>query len=315
MVEADAPVTADRGLGVQMIGPTIIEAGSDEQKRQHLGPIIRGEVIWYQGFSEPNAGSDLAALETRAVLDGDEYVITGQKLWGNPRHSDWGAVLARTDPEAPKHRGISYFLVDMKSPGIQVGQIHDISDRHEIGEVYFDNVRVPRTNILGPLNEGWRVANRTLVWERGVITLQNAARYSRQWHELREYAHAAMRNGRPLAEDPTVRERLARVYCDVELMRLTNLMYLTRYIRGQTPGLETSYMKLLWVAAAQGLADLATHLFGPEALLVAGSPEAIDDGEWTADYYYSRAATIYGGTQDIQRNIIAERIFGLPRGN
>jgi alkylation response protein AidB-like acyl-CoA dehydrogenase len=203
----------------------------------------------------------------------------------------------------------------MKTLGVKVGQVRDISDSHPLGEVYFDGVRVPRTNILGPLNEGWRVVNRTLVWERGVITLTNAAQYIRQWQELRDYAISTHRNGRPLAHDPAIRERLAQAYCDAHLMRLTNLVYLTRYVRGQLPGAETSYMKLLWVAAAQRLADLATELGGPEALLMSGSSAAIQDGQWTADYFYSRAATIYGGTQDIQRNIIAERIFGLPRGS
>lgn len=313
MFHADAPKSLAAGLS--HMASTISELGTLEQKEQWLGPMLRGETIWYQGFSEPNAGSDLAGLQTRAELDGDEWVVTGQKLWGNPRGAHWGGVLARTDPDAPKHRGISYLVVDMTSPGIQVGQVKDMAGADHLGEAYFDNVRIPRENVIGEVNDGWRVANRTLVYERGVITMSFATQYLRWWEEIRDLAREVTRDGVPLIEDPCLRERLGQAYLDVTLMRLTNLRYLTQYERGAPPGLESSYMKLLWATANQSVADLAMSVAGRESLLMPDAEGAVGDGRWTYEYFFSRAVTIYGGTQDIQRNLIAERIFGLPRGN
>ncbi len=311
---ADAPELLDM-LGLDMVGPTIIETGTDEQKRRFLPPMLRGEVVWCQGFSEPNAGSDLAGLQTRAERDGDDWLLNGQKIWSSlAQHADWCTVLARTDPEAPKHRGISFFLVEMSSPGITLRPIKQISGEADFNELFFDNVRVSSVNILGEVNGGWLVANRFLAYERGVYTLVRVMGYQRQWDELREYAHTTRRNGRALIEDPRVRERLAQSYTDIQLMRLANLRYITRYMRGQPPGAETSFMKLYWAATEQGLCDLALALAGPEGLAMPGSPRAVAGGEWLTNYLMSRVATVYGGTQDVQRNIIAERVFGLPRG-
>ena len=294
-------------LGLNLVGPTIIEVGTDEQKQRFLRPMLRGEAVWCQGFSEPNAGSDLAGLQTRADRDGDDWVVNGQKIWSSgAQYSDWCALLARTDQEAPKHKGISFLLVDMRSPGISVRPIRQISGDAEFNEIYFDNVRVPGGQVLGEVNGGWLVANRMLAYERGVITMEMLAGYQRLWEELREYARAMRRNGAPLIEDPSVRDRLARTYVDIQLMRLANLRLITRYMRGLPPGAETSYMKLYWVTAEQGLSDLSLSLAGPAGLALGG--------EWLRLYFLSRAASIYGGTEDIQRNIIAERVFGLPRG-
>jgi alkylation response protein AidB-like acyl-CoA dehydrogenase len=294
-------------LGLNLVGPTIIEVGTDEQKQRFLRPMLRGEAVWCQGFSEPNAGSDLAGLQTRADRDGDDWVVNGQKIWSSgAQYSDWCALLARTDQEAPKHKGISFLLVDMRSPGISVRPIRQISGDAEFNEIYFDSVRVPGGQILGEVNGGWLVANRMLAYERGVITMEMLAGYQRLWEELREYARAMRRNGAPLIEDPSVRDRLARTYVDIQLMRLANLRLITRYMRGLPPGAETSYMKLYWVTAEQGLSDLSLSLAGPAGLALGG--------EWLRLYFLSRAASIYGGTEDIQRNIIAERVFGLPRG-
>jgi alkylation response protein AidB-like acyl-CoA dehydrogenase len=302
-------------LGLNLVGPTIIEAGTDEQKQRFLRPMLRGEVVWCQGFSEPNAGSDLAGLQTRADRDGDDWVVNGQKIWSSgAQYSDWCALLARTDQEAPKHKGISFLLVDMRSPGVTVRPIRQISGDAEFNEIYFDSVRVPGDQILGEVNGGWLVANRMLAYERGVITMEMLAGYQRLWDELRDYARATRRNGAALIDEPSVRERLARSYVDVQLMRLANLRYITRYMRGLPPGAETSYMKLYWVTAEQGLCDLALSLAGPAGLAMPGSPRAVNAGEWLRLYFMSRAASIYGGTEDIQRNIIAERVFGLPRG-
>jgi len=301
-------------LGLDMVGPTVIEAGSDEQKRRFLQPIMRGEVVWCQAFSEPNAGSDLAGLQTRGRLDGDEWVIDGQKIWSSQaQYAGWCTVLARTDPDAPKHKGISFFMVEMTSPGITVRPIKQISGAEDFNEIFFDSVRVPKENVLGEVNGGWLVANRFLAYERGVITMAMLSGFQRLWDELRDYARATRRNGGPLVDDPRVRERLAESYTDIQLMRLANLRYITRYMRGEPPGAETSIMKLYWAPTEQHLCDLAVALGGPDALAMAGSPRAIAGGEWATKYLFSRVASVYGGTQDIQRNIVAERIYGLPR--
>ena len=313
MREADAPDPMDM-LGLDMVGPTIIDAGSDEQKHRFLPLIIRGEVVWCQAFSEPNAGSDLAGLQTRAERDGDDWLINGQKIWSSQaQHANWCTLLARTDPDAPKHRGISFFLVDMTTPGITVRPIKQISGDSDFNEIFFDNVRVPTECVLGEVNGGWLVANRFLAYERGVYTMVMLMGYQRQWEELRDYARKTSRNGKPMIQDPRIRERLAQTYTDIQLMRLANLRYITRYLRGSPPGEETSYMKLYWAPTEQGLSDLALLLAGPEGLAMAGSPRVIADGDWLTKYFLSRAASIYGGTQDIQRNIVAERIWGLPR--
>lgn len=294
-------------LGLNLVGPTIIEVGTDEQKRRFLPPMLRGEAVWCQGFSEPNAGSDLAGLQTRADRDGDDWVVNGQKIWSSgAQYSDWCALLARTDQQAPKHKGLSFLLVDMRSPGITVRPIKQISGDAEFNEIFFDNVRVPDDQILGEVNGGWFVANRMLAYERGVITMEMLAGYQRLWEDLRDYARASRRGGMLLIDVPSVRDRLARSYVDIQLMRFVNLRYISRYMRGLPPGAETSYMKLYWVKTEQGLSDLSLSLAGPAGLAMGG--------EWLRLYFMSRAASIYGGTEDIQRNIIAERVFGLPRG-
>ncbi len=314
LLEADSPYSLNT-LGLNLVGPTIIDLGSDEHKHRFLQPMLRGEAIWCQGFSEPNAGSDLAGLQTRAQLDGDEWVVNGQKIWSSGAHyADWCALLARTDPGAPKHKGISFLFVDMRSPGISVQPIKQISGDSDFNEIFFDNVRVPRDNVLGAPNEGWAVANRMLAYERGVITMEMLTGYEKLWNELRDFARATRRGGRLLVDDPRVRERLAKSYADIQLMRLANLRLITRYMRGDSPGAETSIMKLHWVETEQGLSDLSLALAGPDGLTMRGSPRAVAAGEWLRLYFLSRAASIYGGTQDIQRNIIAERVFGLPRG-
>ena len=308
----DAPGPIDM-LGLDMVGPTLIDTGADEQKRKFLPPMIRGEVMWCQGFSEPNAGSDLASLQTRADRDGDEWVLNGQKIWNSEgHHADWCTILARTDHDAPKHKGITFFLVDMKTPGISLRPIRQITGDADFNELFLDNVRVPSENILGEVNGGWLVANRFLAYERGVITMSMLMGFQQQWDELRDYARRTRRNGALLVDDPRVRERLAETYTNIELMRLANLRYITHYMRGAPPGAETSIMKLHWASAEQSLTDLSMSLAGPESLAMEGSAVAVSD--WNRKYLFSRAVTIYGGTQDIQRNIIADRIFGLPRG-
>ena len=313
LVRAGAPALTG-SVGLELVGPILMEVGTEEQRHRFLTPILRGEEVWYQGFSEPNAGSDLAGLQTRAVLDGGEWVVTGQKVWGGfAEYADWGAVLVRTDPDAPKHRGISFLLVPMKAPGITVSYIKEMTGGEHLNEVFFDGVRVPRENVLGPLNGGWRVANRLLGYERGVMTMAFATRYELFWEKLRDFARSNRRRGRLLAERPDMRAALARSYVHVQMMRLANLRWLTHYLRGAPPAEETSYMKLYWSEAHQALGDLALELGGGTALGLPGEPAAPDGGAFAGEWAFSRATTILGGTQDIQRNIIAERILGLPR--
>ena len=314
LARSEAPGLAGH-VGLQMVGPILMEVGTDEQRSRFLPPILRGEEVWYQGFSEPNAGSDLASLQTRAELDGDEWVVTGQKLWGGfAEFADWGAVLVRTDPDVPKHKGISFLVIDMKSPGINIGHIREMHGGANMNEVFFDQVRVPKDNVISAVNDGWNAATRLLTWERGVITLSILVNYEIFWERLRDYARATKRAGRRLSDVPYLREGLAQTYVNIRMMKLANLRWLAHYLRGERPGEETSYMKLYWNKAHQALTDLALELGGVDALELPDA-DAAPDGAFAVEWMESRATTILGGTEDIQRNIIAERIFGLPRGN
>jgi alkylation response protein AidB-like acyl-CoA dehydrogenase len=310
---ADAPLPLD-WVGLRLLGPTLMDVGSPELKARYLSRIVSGQMVWCQGFSETNAGSDLAALQTRAVLDGDHYVANGHKIWSTTaQYADWCILLARTNPEVPKHKGLTMLAVPMNSSGITVRPIKQINTREEFAEIFFDNVRVPRDALIGELGTGWNVTMRMLTYERGLYTLVEIPRFEKAWRQEVEYARNNRRNGRLLIDDPTVRERLAQAYANIQMMRLTNLRYITRYLRGATPGEESSLMKLHWATTDQGLYDLGMALGGPASLAMLGAPRAICSGHWTADYFYSRACTIYGGTQDIHRNLVAERIYGLPR--
>ncbi len=314
---AEAPPTVDRA-GLRLLGPTLMEVGTPEQKERFLGPLIRGEVVWCQGFSETGAGSDLASLRTAAVLDGDRYIVDGHKVWSsNAHYSNWCMLMARTNPDAPKHRGITMLAVDMSSPGVTVRPIRQISGltggEHGFNEIFFDNVAVPRGNVIGGVDNGFQVGMKAITYERGLFTMLVQVKFETVWEELRQFAGATRRNGRLLIEDPVIREQMAQLYSDIRLMRLTNLRYITRYMRGALPGAESSYMKLHWTATDQRLYDLAFALGGARSLVGPQGSRALYDGTWSSDYFHSRASTIYGGTQDIQRNTIAERIFGLPR--
>ena len=312
-IAARSPMGVDK-IGLQLVGPALIEIGTPQQKERFLGRILRGEMLWCQGFSEPNAGSDLASVQTKAELEGDEWVINGQKVWSSDApYADWCTLLARTHPDAPKHKGLTMLAVPMSSKGVTVRAIKQINGRAEFGEIFFDNVRVPRDAVIGELQTGWNVTMRMLTYERGLYTLVEIPRFEKAWRQEVEYAKNTRRNGQLLIDDPKVREQLAQSYAYIQMMRLTNLRYISRYLRGATPGEESSLMKLHWATADQGLYDLGMTLGGPASLAMPGAPQAICSGQWTADYFYSRACTIYGGTQDIHRNLVAERIFGLPR--
>jgi alkylation response protein AidB-like acyl-CoA dehydrogenase len=310
---AEAPLPLD-WVGTRLLAPALIDIGSPELKARYLGPIMKGEQVWCQGFSEPEAGSDLASLRTRAVPDGDNFVVNGHKIWSTTaQYSNWCILLARTNPDVPKHKGLTMMTVDMKTPGITVRPIKQIGGTSEFNEIFYDNVRVPRSNVIGEVDGGWSVAMRTLTYERGLYTLIVQAKYRTSWEEMREFAANTWRNGQALIDDPRVREQLAQCYSDIETMRLVNLRTISRYLRGIPPAEESSLMKLHWGMTEQRLYDLAMTLGGPAALAMPGAPRALGDGTWNMYYFQSRSVTIYGGTQDIQRNLIAERIYGLPR--
>jgi alkylation response protein AidB-like acyl-CoA dehydrogenase len=308
---APAPLNA---LGLSMAGPTIITHGTEAQKKRFLKKILSCEEIWCQGFSEPNAGSDVASLRTRAELKGDEFVVNGQKVWTTLAHiADWCMLLVRTDPEAPKHRGLSYLLVDMKTPGITVKPLRQMTGEAEFNEMFFEDVHVPRENLLGGLNEGWRVAMTTLMNERGTFALSSVTRFKITFDEIVDLARKTIKNGKPAIEDPIVRQTLAEFYVTLEKMKYTAYRTFSKILKGGNPGPEGSISKLMWSELNQRMHEFVMELEGPASQLVKGSPHAIESGRWQYGFLRSRANTIEAGTSEIQRNIIAERVLGLPK--
>ncbi len=304
------------GLALILVGPTIMVHGTDEQKKRYLPKILSCEELWCQGFSEPNAGSDLASLRTRAEIVGDEFVVNGQKCWTTQAQiADWCILMTRTDPAAPKHRGISYLLVNMKSPGVTVRPLRQITGGHEFNEMFFDNVRVPRENLLGELHGGWRVGQTTLMNERGTSALAVWVRFRQTYQELVEMARTQTRKGRPATEDRTIRQQLAQAYIDLEGLRYVSYRTFSKILKGGTPGPEGSISKVLWSELNQRMNELALVLQGPSSQLVRHSPYAVEDGRWQFTFLRSRANTIEAGTSEIQRNIIAQRVLGLPKTN
>jgi alkylation response protein AidB-like acyl-CoA dehydrogenase len=308
-----APAMIDIGVGPGLVGPTLIHHGTEEQKRRFLPAILRGDEVWCQGFSEPNAGSDLANCRTRAELDGDTFHVNGQKIWTSyARHADWCILLVRTDPSAPKHKGLTFLLLDMKTPGITIRPLVEMTGVAWFNEVFFDDVRIPRTRMVGGLDEGWQIAITTLSHERG-----GSAPHARLAAELRDLivvAKALDRDGRPATSDPLVRQRLAQTWIETDVVRLVAYRQVSEMMRTGKPGPEGSYLKLLWSETDQRMKDLGIDLEGPYADVDRGSPRAIDGGRWQYEYLWSRAASIYAGTSEVQRNIIAQRVLGLPRG-
>jgi alkylation response protein AidB-like acyl-CoA dehydrogenase len=295
--------------GLTMGGPVLIAHGTEAQKRRHLQPILRADEIWCQGFSEPDAGSDLAALRTRAVPDGDDFVVTGQKVWTSfARYADWCMLLVRTDPDAPKHRGITFLLADLHSPGVTVRPLKQINGDEDFNEIFFDAVRVPRANAIGAVDGGWEIAIATLMHERQTLTFSRQLQSSVALQDL-----LASVRGRPAARDPVWRQRLAAAFIDGQAMKYTALRHLTRALRGEVPGPEGSIEKLFWSEMYQRMLETALAVQGPYAQLVTGDPRAVDGGRWPHLFLYSRGRTIAAGTSEIQRNIIAERVLGLPR--
>ena len=297
--------------GSRMLAPTLMLWGSEEQKRRFLPPIARGEVQWCQGYSEPGSGSDLASLQTRAVDEGDEFVVNGSKIWtSNAHHADWMFLLARTDPEAPKHRGISFLLVDMRTPGITVRPIVNMAGIHSFNQVFFDNVRVPKEHLVGEQNRGWYVAVTLLDFERSGVHYSAWAR--RAVEDLVRYAREA--DGGVLARDPRVRAALADLAIQAEVSRLLAYEVAWMQSRGQVPNKEASISKVFGSELQQRVSSFGVQLLGLHAHLMPGSRWARMDG-WLQLYWLgSFGRTIGAGTSEVQRNIIAARGLGLPRG-
>jgi alkylation response protein AidB-like acyl-CoA dehydrogenase len=286
-------------LGLSNIAPAIIQHGTEEQKRTLLPRMLRGDDIWCQGFSEPDAGSDLASLKTSAVLDGDHFVVNGQKTWNTLGNlANYCALLARTDPDAPKHKGISYLLVDMTLPGVEVRPLVTITGEREFNEIFFTDVQVPTKALLGPLHEGWAVAMTTLAYERGTVANLHLGLRSK----IARLLQLAKETG--AADDPVMRQRLGRIYLEGELLKLVSERALSGALHGRTLGPESSIAKLVWSEAEQHLGEVAGDVLGLDA----------NSGQWGRDRVYSRALTIAGGTTQVNKNILATRILGLPRG-
>jgi alkylation response protein AidB-like acyl-CoA dehydrogenase len=297
MARAGAPGTLNP-LGISNVAPAIMQWGTEEQKARFLPRMLRGDDIWCQGFSEPDAGSDLASLRTRAVLDGDTFVVTGQKVWNTLGHlADWCELLVRTDPDAPKHKGISCLLVDMTSPGIEVRPLVTITGDREFNEIYFDEVRVPRESLLGPLHEGWKVAMTTLAYERGGV----AALHLGVRKKVQKLLAVARGNGTDGI--PAVRQALARVYLEAEYLKLLADRAVSAELHGRPLGPESSLAKLVWSDVENHIAEAAGEVLGPDA----------NTGDWGRDRVYVRALSIAGGTTQVNKNIIAQRVLGLPR--
>ena len=295
--------TGALAVGVGMVGPTLIEWGTDEQKSRHLQAILSGAEVWCQLFSEPGAGSDLAGLRTKAVLDGDAWVVNGQKVWTSlAHHSDWAILLARTDPDVPKHKGITFFLVDMASPGVDIRPLRQIDGVAHFNEVFLTDVRIPTSQVVGPVDGGWRVTHTTLQSERALIGGGEGVRFE----DLRALARSTGRSG-----DPVQRQELARAYIRFELLRFLGLRVQTSLSQGLPPGSESSVMKLGYSQHTAALCDLALSLEGAAAML--GIDGAPDGGYWQQQFLSQWAVRIGGGTDQVQRNIIGERVLGLPR--
>jgi alkylation response protein AidB-like acyl-CoA dehydrogenase len=290
-------------VGISMAGPTIIAHGTDEQKQRYLPPTLRGDEVWCQLFSEPGAGSDLAGLSTRAVRDGDEWVVDGQKVWTSGAHfSDWGILLTRTDPDQPKHRGITYFLLDMRTPGIEVRPLRQITGTAHFNEVFLSGVRIPHANVLGEVNNGWAVAMTTLANER---TFMGGHSRALGFADL-----AALASERSVNGDDVVRQGLAASFTRAQLARYTNMRVRTQTARGLPPGPEVSIAKL---AAAWNLkrnGELALSIEGADGMLTAADAPA--GGAWQLSFLGAPAIRIAGGSDEIQRNVIGERVLGLP---
>jgi alkylation response protein AidB-like acyl-CoA dehydrogenase len=303
MARAEAPQMANV-LGLGLIGPTIIAYGNDAQKKRFLAKILSAEEIWCQGFSEPNAGSDLAAASTEAKLDGDHFIVNGHKCWNSYAWAaDWCELVVRTDPTVAKHKGLTVLLVDMRTPGIEVRGLKQMSGESEFCEIFFRDVRVPVENVVGQVNDGWRVAMGTLMHERGTFGAGLQVHYRRNLNRLLEIARETKKT-----DDPIIRQKLAQCYAEIEVMRCNQMRAFSRINDTGVPGPEGSIQKIFWSELNQRFQQVAMEVLGPY-----GSSDAFDEGQWAYGYLRSRGNTIEAGTSEIQRNIIGHFVLGLPK--
>jgi alkylation response protein AidB-like acyl-CoA dehydrogenase len=315
IAEAFAKAQVSQGLGgqgISMLVPTLLEMGSEAQKREFIAPTLRGELIWCQGYSEPGAGSDLAALKTRAELVGDEWVINGQKIWTSTAHlAHWMFCLVRTEPDAPKHQGISFLLFSMRTPGIEIRPLVDMTGAANFNEVFFTDVRVPAHQIVGKRGEGWSVANAILRHERG--SLADANVMLTRLNALKDLMRQETIAGRRAIDDPVFRDRLMRIEARVLALRCNDLRLLSAAAKGEGGGLAGLVVKLQGTELRHDLEGLAIDVMGEFGLLYGETPYLRDGGSWQRDYMFFLGLIIGGGTSQIQKNIIAERGLGLPR--
>jgi len=312
MAAARAPEIIGR-IGVNLVGPTLIAHGTEEQKRRFLPQIMPAEDIWCQLFSEPNAGSDLTGLRTRAERRGDGWVVNGQKVWTSyAQFARWGILLARTDPNAPKAKGISFFVCDMQQPGVTVRPLRQMTGGEEFNEVFLEDVFIPREHLVGAEHDGWKIANTTLTHERGTSPRQLVINRM-LLDDLLRLAREGVDGGAPAASDARIRQRLAQHWIDVEITKLNNWRTLTRIGRKQPLGPEASFVKLFWSEMSQRIHDTLMDVLGPTGLCWQPGPHAVAGGRLVRSWLYYRSASIFAGTSEIQRNILAERVLGLPR--
>ena len=307
-------------FSIGMLGNTLLQWGTEEQKQYYIPRLLSGEDTWCQGYSEPNAGSDLGSLALKATLDGDQWILNGQKIWTSAGHlADHIFTLARTNPDAPKHKGISFLLVDMRQPGIEVRPIRMISGESEFNEVFYTDAVVPKDNIVGGLNNGWAVAMTLLGFERGEAAATTPVRFKAEFDRLLDLARS-----RGVDQDPNIRQRLAQCYSKVQCMRFLGLRTLTGFLAGKHPGPEGGIFKLYWSEYHKLVTELSLDILGAEAMTPSGRPPSsafsTDDmgapnssASWAGTFLNARAGTIYAGSSEIQRNIIGEMVLGLPK--
>lgn len=321
MARVNAPPAAI-GLGVGIVGPTIIHHGTPEQKARFVPKMLSHEEIWCQLFSEPNAGSDLAALKTRAEDKDDHYEINGQKVWTSSGYlADWGLLIARTDPTVAKHLGISMFIISMRQPGVEVRRLKQITGGSEFCEVFFTKARVEKDHLIGGLNQGWQYTQTTFGFERGAGTLNRVTTHMMSLRRLLEYCRRLKKNGHAAIDDPLVRQKLGRAFVEIEVMRYAGLRILSRLEKGGRPGPESSIAKLTYSEFSKRFHQWIMEILGPYGNLTGGFPEEFTDvairagrgSNYAEDFLTSKGGTIAAGTSEVQRNIIGERVLGLPK--
>jgi alkylation response protein AidB-like acyl-CoA dehydrogenase len=302
-------------IGHNLTGTTILAHGTEAQKKRFLPKILSTEEVWCQGFSEPNAGSDLASVRTRAELKGDKFIVNGQKIWTSfGQYSQWCFALVRTNPDVAKHKGLSFLLIDMKSPGITLRPLRQISGEYEFNETFFDNVEVPAENIVGEINGGWKIAMTTLTYERGPEdALGRQIRFKQELDQLLRTLVRQQRGAGHAIDEPAVRQKLAKSIAEIEIVRLNALRSFSKLESGGDRGADASMTKLYWSHAAQNMYEVAMDALGPLAPLSGSDPQAAALGKFQMSWFQSKAFTIYSGSSEIQRNIIGERVLGLPR--